>query len=184
MGYAGGTKANPTYYSLGVHSETVQINYDPAIVSYEDLLDVFWDSHSPIIPSFSRQYASIIFYHNEEQQKLAIASKEAAEARLGTPLYTEILPYNGFYQAEDYHQKYYLRQYNSIMKELLAIYPDIEDLLASTAAARLNGYAGGYGDLEALRQNITDLGLSPKSSEKLLDIAERGLVPGCAVPAA
>jgi len=114
--------------------------------------------------------------------QLAIDSKQLQENELGLPIYTEIVPYNGFYLAEDYHQKYYLRSYNLIINELTAIYPDVEDLVSSTAAARLNGYVGGYGDLATLRDNIGDLGLSPKANELLLRVAERGLVPGCAVP--
>ena len=74
VGYAGGTKKNPTYHDLGDHSETVQMDYDPTVISYTKLLDVFWDSHDPSLPSDSKQYMSIIFYHNDKQKELAIES--------------------------------------------------------------------------------------------------------------
>ena len=71
VGYAGGAKEDPTYRSLGDHSETIQIIYDPEIISYNELLDIFWQSHNPSLGSFTRQYASIIFYHDDNQKKQA-----------------------------------------------------------------------------------------------------------------
>lgn len=67
VGYAGGSKENPTYYSLGDHSETIQIDYDPTQISYGQLLEVFWNSHNPTYEPWSRQYMSIIFYHSEDR---------------------------------------------------------------------------------------------------------------------
>ena len=131
---------------------------------------------------WSRQYMSIVFYHNEEQRKLAVESKEREESRLGHDIVTEIIPFSEFYLAEDYHQKYYLRQEPGLFQELNAIYPDIGDLIDSTAMARLNGYVGGYGTPETLEKELNSLGLSEAGQNKLLEIAGRGLVPGCAVP--
>lgn len=181
VGYAGGVKENPTYYSLGGHSETIQIDYDPTQISYEELLDVFWDSHNPTMAPFSPQYKSIIFYHNEEQRRLAIEAKEREESELKTRIFTEIVPFSKFYLAEAYHQKYYLRQEPDIMKELSAIYPANLDLIASTAAARLNGYAGGYGEAETLQKGLSQFGLSEAVNKKLLEIADKGLKTGCAL---
>ena len=182
VGYAGGTKENPTYYNLGGHSETIQIDYDPTRITYKELLDVFWDSHTPTMQAFSQQYKSIVFYHNEEQKRLALESKEEEEARLGSKIFTEIVPFTRFYLAEDYHQKYYLRQEATLMKDFDAIYPAAEDFIASTAAARVNGYVGGYGTLENLKQELDSLGLSEAGRNRLLEIANRGLISGCAVP--
>jgi len=103
---------------------------------------------------------SIVFYHNEEQRQIAISSKEREEARLGHSIVTEIIPFSEFYLAEDYHQKYYLRQEPGLFQELSAIYPDIGDFIDSTAVARLNGYAGGYGTWETLEKELNSLGLS------------------------
>jgi len=173
VGYAGGTTENPTYYHLGDHTETVQIEYDPTQVSYQELLDVFWAGHDPTRPAASRQYASIIFYHNEEQRRLAQESKERQEARCGCRLYTEIVPATEFYQAEDYHQKYRLQQSSEFMSEFKAIYPDNSDFVNSTAAARVNGYLGGYGTLADLQAEIDGLDLSPAARQRLLDMVSR-----------
>ncbi len=142
---------------------------------------VFWDSHNPTTPSWSRQYMSIIFYHNEQQRVLAIESKQRREEKLGHSIVTEIIPFSGFYLAEDYHQKYYLSLQSALMKDLRDIYPDFHEFVSSTVVARLNGYAGGYGSLEALEDTLNKLGLSESGRNKLLLIAERGLVPGCPV---
>ena len=175
MGYAGGSSNNPTYYNLDGHSETIQIDYDPIKVSYQELLEVFWDSHDPMVQPWSRQYMSIVFYHNEEQRDLAVSSKQHEEMKLGRKIATEIIPFSEFHVAEDYHQKYYLRQEPDLMKDLRAIYPAIEDLMSSTAVARVNGYVGGYGTLETLKGELSRLDLSELGRNRLLDIADRGL---------
>ena len=171
VGYSGGTKINPTYQDLGNHSETVQIDYDPTKISYQELLDVFWNSHRPIFPLGSRQYMSVIFYHNEEQKRLALETKSREEARLSTgKIYTEIIPASDFYLAEAYHQKYYLQSVPALTAEFRAIYPEDEDFIASTAVARANGYIGGNGTLAGLQEELDSLGLSSTASKKLLDM--------------
>ncbi|MHB1323897.1 MAG: peptide-methionine (S)-S-oxide reductase MsrA [Coriobacteriia bacterium] len=108
VGYAGGTTPHPTYRSMGDHSESIQIDFDPAVISYEDLLAEFWASHRPTRPSRSRQYASLVLYADEEQRQTAEASKRAMESRFGT-MHTDILPLGRFHLAEEYHQKYYAK---------------------------------------------------------------------------
>ena len=171
VGYAGGSKADPTYRDLGDHSETIQIDYDPTLISYQELLDVFWSSHNPAARPFSRQYASIIFYHNEEQQRLAEASRDREAASRGRAIYTEIVPFDRFYLAETYHQKYRLQQVPDLLNEYRAIYPQDEGFINSTAVARVNGYLGGYGTQTALQAEIEDLGLSPRAQQGLLERA-------------
>ena len=92
MGYSGGTRKNPTYHSLGDHIETFQIDYDPARITYGQLLDIFWHSHQPDRKSWSRQYMAAVFYHTDEQKKLALQTRDQEANRLGTKIYTEILP--------------------------------------------------------------------------------------------
>jgi len=167
VGYAGGSKPNPTYYNLGDHSETIQVDYDPTVISYVELLDVFWSHHSPTSPLCSRQYASFIFYHDEEQRQAALAAKLRREARIGRTLYTEVVPFAAFYLAEDYHQKYYLRGDSALLDEMRAIYPDDAALVGSTAAARLNGYLGGSGTKARLEAEIDLLGLSAAGRDAL-----------------
>jgi peptide-methionine (S)-S-oxide reductase len=117
-GYTGGQKKNPTYEEVSSgttgHAESVQIVFDPAKISYAQLLDVFWHNVDPTTPNrqfcdVGLQYRTAIFYHNEEQKRLAEASKRSLEqsGRLGKPIVTEIVPAGEFYQAEDYHQDYY-----------------------------------------------------------------------------
>lgn len=182
VGYAGGTTENPTYYSLGDHSETIQIDYDPTKISYRQLLDIFWASHNPIYEHRSRQYMSLILYHDEEQERLAEETKESEQARLGRTIFTEIVPFSGFYLAEDYHQKYYLGRERSLTEEFKAIYPTIGDFIASTAVTRVNGYIGGYGELATLERDLNSLGLSQAGRQRLLEIAARGLEPVCPLP--
>ena len=181
VGYTGGTTANPTYYKLGDHTETIQIEYDPSVLSYGDLLEVFWQLHTPIYPSGSRQYMSSSFYHDEAQKQLAMDKRSSLEAAIGHRLYTEIVPAAEFYPAEEYHQKYYLQHVRDIYDELRAIYPDINDFVRSTAVTRVNGYAAGYGTDEAFREELDKLGLSEKSRVKLVEVAEKGLTPVCPV---
>jgi peptide-methionine (S)-S-oxide reductase len=170
VGYAGGTTKNPTYYNLSDHTETIQIDYDTAQISYEELLDVFWDSHNPAQRPWSRQYMSIVFYHNDEQKRLAMETRDREAARIQDEIFTEIVPASEFYLAEAYHQKYRLRQVPDLMQEFSVMYPADEDFVASTAAARVNGYLGGYGTVKALQTELSSLGLSPEGSQKLLDI--------------
>ena len=117
VGYSGGTLANPTYQDVCSgrtgHAEVVQIQYDPAQVSYQELLDVFWRIHDPTTldrqgPDVGRQYRSVIFFHTPQQQSAALAAIEAQQAgsKHMRPIVTEVLPAGPFYKAEDYHQQY------------------------------------------------------------------------------
>ena len=174
MGYAGGTSTDPTYYKLDGHTETVQIDYDPTKISYDELLEVFWDSHNATVPAYSQQYKSIIFYHDEAQRMLAMQSKQQEEAKSRREIYTEIIPFSEFYLAEAYHQKFYLRQVPELMADFTAIYPDTNEFVNSTAAARVNGYIGGHGTPETLQKELASYGLSPAGTKKLLQYAPAG----------
>ena len=180
VGYAGGSAPKPTYRNLGDHAETIQIDYDPTQISYEELLEIFWQSHSPTSAPWSRQYMSMILYHNEQQRRLALASRDSEAVRRGGRIFTEILPAGRFYRAEGYHQKYGLRGMSELMEEFRAMYPDGDDFVNSTAAARVNGYLGGHGTLEALEAEIDSLGLSPAGQQRLLAIVAPRQQQGCA----
>ena len=131
---------------------------------------------------WSIQYKSAIFYHNDEQESLAIETRDSLDEELGTKVYTEIIPATEFYLAEDYHQKYYLQQTHELLKEFRAIYPDIDDFTNSTAVARVNGYVGGFGTPEGLEEELDKLGLSDKGRDIIRDRAEFKLRPACAAP--
>lgn len=171
MGYAGGTKSSPTYHALGDHTETFRVEYDPAVLSFDDLLMMYWEGHRPTHPGWSRQYRSAIFYHGDAQRRSAEESKARLERELGRTLYVDIEPAREFWSAEGYHQKYYLRAERRLMAEFDAFYPgDDEAFVDSTAAARCNGYVSGYGDAS---HDIGRLGLSEEARELLLKRANR-----------
>jgi len=115
VGYSGGHLSNPTYKDVCSgrtgHAEVVQVDYDPAQVSFDELLNVFWDNHDPTTmnrqgPDIGAQYRSAIFFHTPEQEVAAKASKEKAQSRFRNKIVTEITPASEFYRAEDYHQQY------------------------------------------------------------------------------
>lgn len=120
VGYSGGSTKNPTYddvcTDLTGHAEVVQVEYDPNILPYENLLDVFWSSHDPTQlnrqgPDIGTQYRSVIFYHDSQQEEIARKSKEALDksGKFGKKIVTEIQPAAEFYKAEEYHQQYYAK---------------------------------------------------------------------------
>ncbi len=173
MGYTGGTTKNPTYHLLGDHTESVEVDYDPVRIGYARLLDVFWASHHPGDRPWTRQYRAVVFYHDEEQRREAVASRDRVAERIHGKVYTEILPAGVFYPAEGYHQKYALRNYPDLEREFRAIYPKEGDFVASTAVARVNGYVAGDGSLAQLSKELWNLGLSPAAGRKLWEIACR-----------
>lgn len=170
MGYAGGEKVNPTYYDLGNHSEAIQIDYDPKIITYQKLLRIFWDNHNCKFKSFSRQYQSIIFYRDPKQKALAIQSMEEQEKKLNAKVVTEIISLSRFYLAENYHQKYSLQQNKNIAGMLMKIYPNFQDFINSTAVARVNGFIAGKGTCEQLTKEINTYGLDVASEKYLLNL--------------
>ena len=159
-GYSGGSTQSPTYRSIGDHSEAVQIDYDPARISYSELLDIFWKSHDPGTRTWSRQYRVAIFYHDEEQRRLALESRDREAEKRKETIHTEVLPFTGFTLAEDYHQKYRLQQYPELASEFEAFYPAMKDFVNSTSAARVNGFLGGYGSPELFKTESDSYGLS------------------------
>jgi methionine-S-sulfoxide reductase len=168
VGYAGGTLKDPTYRNLGDHTECLQVDYDPARIGFDAMLDRIWERHNPGgASSRSLQYRSVIFYTDEAQRKAIEASRERVEAKLGKPVKTAILPLEKFYVAEDYHQKYELRCNAVLTKEFLGIYPDPAAFRESTAAARVNGYLAGKGSPERLKAEIDALGLSEDARREL-----------------
>ena len=117
VGYSGGSVDNPTYKEVCTdrtgHAEVVEVEYDPSKVSYEELLNVFWENHDPTTlnrqgPDYGSQYRSAIFFHTPEQEAAARASKERLDrsGRFRRPIVTQIEPAQTFWRAEEYHQQY------------------------------------------------------------------------------
>jgi len=171
VGYAGGTRVNPSYYSLGDHTETVDIEFDPSQTSYERLLQIFWKNHDPT-SKCSRQYMSAIFYHSEEQRTLAERTLREENGRHRKNITTKILPAGPFYDAEDYHQKYLLQKHGALLCGM-EVDPG-QELIRSHAAARLNGYVGGYGTLEQFEAEWRPLGLTEQMAEYVKTVLRSG----------
>lgn len=150
-------------------SETVQVEFNPQEISYQQLLAVFWNSHDPTSEVYSRQYRNAIFYLSEEQRIQAEKFRERIGKEKKRPVYTAIEKAGVFYPAEDYHQKYYLRRLDKLIGEFKQMYPDNDQLLASTAAARINGYLGCYGNPEDLKEEVALFGLSASTQKYLVE---------------
>lgn len=152
-GYAGGNVKNPTYREVCSgrtgHAEVTQITFDPSIVSYEQLLTVFWHTHNPTTKNrqgadVGTQYRSAIFYHSEKQKKAAEASKEKTDQSglWGDPIVTEIEPLDIFYEAKNYHQNYFNENPNAgycstvIRPKIKKLKREFGDLLKDQASVR------------------------------------------------
>jgi len=155
-GYADGSGDNPTYddYAEKGHVEAVEILYDPAKISYDGLLDVFWRQINPAdgegqFVDRGQQYRPAIFYHNEEQKKLAEASRDkiAASGKFEGPIAVEILPASKFYRAEEYHQDYYRK--NPIRYKYYRFRSGRDQFLKKTWGARPENAAAHSGQTPA-----------------------------------
>lgn len=120
-GYMGGSVKNPTYKQITTgktgHAEIIQVEYDPDVISYTDILDLFWQAHDPTTlnrqgADVGTQYRSVIFYHDEAQKEIALKSKQEAQPNFKNPIVTEVTEASTFYEAEDYHQDFYANNRN------------------------------------------------------------------------
>jgi len=156
VGYAGGTILNPTYERMYDYTETVDIEFDPMQTNYTKLLAIFWKNHEPSSPCL-RQYQSIIFYHSPEQRALAEKTLRVEVGNRSRSIKTRIFPAKEFYEAEEYHQKYFLQKYPWLL-EMLDIKVGLP-IIRSKVAARLNGYVAGFGSPQSFEMEWRKLGL-------------------------
>ncbi|ELY97600.1 peptide methionine sulfoxide reductase [Natrialba chahannaoensis JCM 10990] len=155
VGYAGGTTPNPSYYSLGDHTEVIQLEFDPETLSYEELLEVFWANHTWQSSSRKRQYRGVVLAHTDEQYETAQRTKDDLAERTGATVVSEIEVLESITLAEDYHQKYELRSTPVAGDELADRYGD--EFVDSTVVARLNGFVAGHGTEEQRRRALAAL---------------------------
>lgn len=138
-GYSGGEIKNPSYKEVCSgrtgHAEVVQITYDPSVISFDELLEVFWQTHDPTTLNrqggdFGTQYRSVVFYHDEKQKQVAEGYKKKLndEKVFNNPVVTEVAPFTVFYKAEDYHQNYYNLNKDSNPYCSAVIQPKLEKL--------------------------------------------------------
>jgi len=159
-GFAGGTSARPEYAHPGDHRESVEVVYDPARISYAALLDVFWRSHPATLGGGPLRTREAVLFVDGSQRRAAIVSRRALARRAGEPVVTEVLPVGRFWPAPAAHQKANLRRLAPTLVQALARrYGSEEAFLASTAAARLDGWAAGFGGEAALREASAALGV-------------------------
>lgn len=155
VGYTGGTTIDPTYHDLADHTEAFQIDFDPAQISYDALLAEVWANRRGGRSYGRNQYMEAVFAGDAAQEQAARARGITAPIITGAP----------FYLAEDYHQKYYLRNDSKLFGEFADYSP--RELVDSTVAARLNGYIAGRGTPERLREEIESFGLSAAANGHL-----------------
>ena len=158
----------------------ISIDYDPEVLSYDDLLKIFWSAHRCDQINTSRQYMNAVFYHDEAQKKLAEKSRAAAAAGQKVDVgrvQTSILPVGDFTYAEGYHQKYYLTRYPEIREILRKGYPTGKKLADSTVATRLNAYLGSgmKRDWSVFLKELPEYGL-PKKLEESLSVAAKEMI--------
>lgn len=170
VGYSGGKSKNPTYTNMMDHTEVVQIDYDEEIITYNELLEIFWKNNICTIKQLKVQYRSLILYNDDEQKIKASKSKEEKEKN--EIIYTDIESIGEFYSAENYHQKYYIQSIREISDEIKESCENFSEFVDSRIVARLNGYVKGYGSMNMLREDLkTDL-LSDKSKKRLVSIVD------------
>ena len=174
MGYAGGTSTDPTYHDLVGAAETVQVDFDPAKVSYEKLVEKFFEFHDATLAPPTGQYRTAIFAGDAGQEQIARSVMQRAQAHGDRPIRTQIVSGDSFYLAEDYHQKYALQADSLLAGEYRGMYPDLWDMVDSTAATRVNAYLYGDGSAEQLQAELDSLGLSEKGKDYLLRATPAG----------
>ena len=162
VGYAGGTTSAPDYQNIGDHSEALGIDFDPAQLGFERLVELFFASHNPCRPAFKRQYRSAIFFRDEKQESVARDAWQRQVQVCGGPPDTALEPYTGFTLAEDYHQKYLLRLAPEVLTELATRYPTREAFLGAATVTRANAFLGGHGH-ERLSADLPRMGLSDRA---------------------
>lgn len=155
----------------------ISIDYNPEVISYDDLLTLFWSAHRCDQINFSKQYMNAIFYHNEEQKKAAEKARTtAAKAQrvAADDVQTSILPVGDFTYAENYHQKYYLGKFDEVRDFLTKQYPDAKSLADSTVATRLNAFlnSGMKKDWKVFLKELPEYGLPTEIEFALKDLAE------------
>jgi len=161
VGYAGGNTSDPTYTSIGDHTESIQVMFCPSKITYTDLVEVFWTSHNPTQPTFSKQYACYIFSHNPHQHDLAIASLNEQQKHCQKKITTTIKHFTGFTDAEGYHQKYMLSN-NLGMMDFFHYDSDSEDFKSSFVACKLNAYLAGHLSKVDFLDHVYEFGISSK----------------------
>lgn len=155
MGYAGGTTPSPTYKQMGDHTECLQIDYDPTLITFEEITRHFWSSHNSNRGNYKgRQYLSIFLYQDIDQKDAIKKIKTEIQTKNSQIIGTEIAPLDHFTIAEERHQKYYLKRYSNATQKLREHFLTEVAFTNATLVARLNSFVKGYGTLSSLKEEI------------------------------
>ncbi len=177
MGYSGGKSPNPSYKVVDFHSEVVEIDYDPQIISYGELIDIFFEAHNETLRPYDQRVKSLIFYRNQDEHEIAKAKLN--QIRLTTPedesVFTELKAFEIFYLAEEEHQNRSLKLEVSLYDELTQIFETDERILLSVLASKLNGYIYGYGTEENAERLLEMSGLSQTSKDRVREVIDNRL---------
>ncbi|WP_046178404.1 peptide-methionine (S)-S-oxide reductase MsrA [Domibacillus tundrae] len=175
VGFAGGTTHEPVYRQMGDHTETVQIDFDPSLLSFEDIIRTFWAHHTSThrVTYRERQYMSILFYHDQQQKQTIDKVKKELELERKETIETEIQPFTAFILAEDRHQKYHLKRFKQAAGMLETSFPSEASFMNSTLIARLNGFVKEFGTLQNIHQEIKLWNIPDSSRHILLDMMQK-----------
>lgn len=172
-GYAGGQSTNPNYQNVGFHSEVIEIDYDPSQISYEALVNLFFESHNATSKPYYQRVKSLLFYRNEVEMKSAqkiIEQQKQIAVQKGLLVYTELKPYEVFYLAEPEHQLKALKAEVSLYSELVEMFGDENNLQNSILASKLNGFLYGFGSKSEIESVLSQSGLSEASKSRIWEI--------------
>ena len=165
---AGGAADAPTYRNMGDHTESFQLVYDPEVISFEDILEVFWGEHDPYRQTWSAQYQNIAFFETDTQRE-AIERYVSILEKGGRKVRTRIEPLGSYTLAEDYHQKHSLRRFPEFT-EALEKRSEGQGWMFTHEATKLNGYLGNYGSCDSLEKEVRVFGLPGGLEDELLGI--------------
>ena len=171
-GYAGGNMNNPEYHNLGDHTETVRISYDPEIINFAELLEIFWEAHNPLTRAPSTQYRSIIFYDSPEQKKTAYHFWEQKKEAADSEVYTQIKALKKYFEAEDYHQNYFVQQNEKLKEYFPRLKKQGEVLTFSSLLTRLNAYCADFLDGESVKNILEKSYLKIKDEQLINEISK------------
>ena len=173
VGYAGGTTPDPRYTAMSDYTESIAVDFDPRVISYEQLMREFWKAHNPFQRAWSRQYRNAAYWLNNDQRKVLESMRNEIERTKNRKVETAIEPLTHFYMAEDYHQKYYLRNDRKLAGKLIRIYGDGDAFANSTVAMRLNALIDGQGTRQALNADLSRYGLSDDGRKRAQEYGAR-----------
>jgi len=160
VGYAGGKEGQPTSKNTLDYTEVLQIQYNPELLSLDEILTQFFDQHNTTREPYSIKYRSVLFYQNEEQKEKMYQKVEEMKQKYGV-IYTTVEPFEQFYEEGTRHQKYYLQRWKPVYKTWCQLHLGENSLVESTLAARLNGLSRGCGTLEEIQRQFQNPLLEP-----------------------